>query len=92
MPILREQIKELPRNVLVLLVHQRQGVPDVADTAGTSDAVHVVVDIVREVVVDHLSHVGDVQPTGRDVCGDEHRALACVFRKGGGGKGGREGG
>ena len=76
MPVLRKQIKELPGNVLVFLVHEGEGVPDVADTAGTSDTMHVVIDVVGQVVVDHLGDVRDIETAGSDVGGDEDGALA----------------
>jgi len=76
MSVLRKQIKELPGNVLVLLVHEGEGVPDVTDTAGTSDTMHVVIDVVGQVVVDHLGHVGDVETAGSHVRRNQHRALA----------------
>ena len=91
MPILRKQIKELPGDVLVLLVHQREGMADITHTAGTSDAVHIVVNVVGQVVVDHLRHVRNVQPTRSDIRGDEDGALACGGREGGR-EGGKEGG
>jgi len=51
-------------------------VPDVTDTAGTSDTMHVVIDVVGQVVVDHLGHVGDVETAGSHVRRNQHRALA----------------
>ena len=66
---------------------------DVADTAGTSDTMDVVIDVVGQVVVDHLGDIRDIETTGSHVGGDEDGALACFFkREEGGREGGREGG
>ena len=45
---------QLPGHVSVLLIHEGQGVTHVSHATGSPDAVHVVVDVRRKVVVDHL--------------------------------------
>jgi hypothetical protein len=47
-----------------------------ACTAGTTDAVHVIVNVLGQVVVDHVRHVGDVQATRSHVSGHQDAALA----------------
>jgi hypothetical protein len=81
MPVLGEQIKELPRDVLVLLVHEGQGVSHIAHATGSADAMYVVVDVVGQIVVDDLRHVGNVETAGSDVRRHQHGTLTCDSRQ-----------
>ncbi|GIX64757.1 mediator of RNA polymerase II transcription subunit 6 [Babesia caballi] len=75
---LLEQREQVPQNAAVLLVDQRSGDAHVARTPGTTDAVHVVVNVGGQVVVDHVCDVVDVEAPGGNVSGHEDGALASL--------------
>ncbi len=58
---LHDKLDQVLGQVPVLLVEERGGQPEVAHPAGSADAVDVLVDVRREVKVDDVLHVGDVQ-------------------------------
>ncbi len=47
------------------------GVARRTGACGAADPMHVILDCVRQVVVDHSLNVGDVDAAGRDVRGDQ---------------------
>mmetsp|Transcript_45102 Transcript_45102/g.78750 ORF Transcript_45102/g.78750 Transcript_45102/m.78750 type:complete len:324 (-) Transcript_45102:1100-2071(-) len=74
--VLREELDQLLGDVAVLVVHQGQRVTHVADTAGTTNAVHVVVNVGGQVEVDHLCDIGNIQTSGRHIGGYEDGGAA----------------
>mmetsp|Transcript_45103 Transcript_45103/g.78754 ORF Transcript_45103/g.78754 Transcript_45103/m.78754 type:complete len:649 (-) Transcript_45103:3-1949(-) len=76
--VLREELDQLLGDVAVLVVHQGQRVTHVADTAGTTNAVHVILHSEREGVVDHILHLGNVETSGGHISGDQQGNLASL--------------
>jgi hypothetical protein len=75
--VLIEQLSQFSYNPSVFLVDEREGATGVSGTACTTDAVDVIVDVGREVVVDDLGDVRDIQATGGDVrCTHDRRITA----------------
>ena len=56
----------------ILLAGKADGGANGAGTAGTTNAVHIVIGFFRQGVVDHMGHVLDVQTTTRHISGDQH--------------------
>ena len=56
-----EQVDEVTNNATIATVEEGGGDTGVAGTASTSDAVDIVVDVRRKVVVDHVLDVRDIQ-------------------------------
>ncbi len=72
-----DELKGRARSGLqVILAEETVGHPELARATGTADAVDVVLDVEREVVVDDELDVRDVQTAGGDVRGDEDLAAA----------------
>mmetsp|Transcript_1216 Transcript_1216/g.4516 ORF Transcript_1216/g.4516 Transcript_1216/m.4516 type:complete len:670 (+) Transcript_1216:981-2990(+) len=82
---LRQDVDELPGPRLV--VHGEKGVrrPRLPRPPGPPDSVDVVLDGEREGVVDDAFDVGDVEPAGGDIGGDEERRAALLEGCDGGG-------
>ena len=70
------ELLDLGQRLLVMVDHQRQCHAGGAGTAGTADAVHVVLGRMRQIVVDDGRQLGNVQATGRHVGGHQHLDLA----------------
>lgn len=71
--------QERAGNVSVLrLGEQRCGDAEVAGAAGTTNLVHVLVNVGRQVKVDDVRDVGDIQTTGSDRCRNQDGGLACA--------------
>ena len=70
------ELLDLGQRLLVVVDHQRQCHAGGASTAGTADAVHVVLGRMRQVVVDDGRQLGNVQATGRHVGSHQHLDLA----------------
>src|ERR1700674_1097731 len=49
-------------------VHQSKRVADILGATGPADAVHVIFRMLRHIVIDDVTHAGDVDPARRDVC------------------------
>mmetsp|Transcript_7372 Transcript_7372/g.12730 ORF Transcript_7372/g.12730 Transcript_7372/m.12730 type:complete len:419 (+) Transcript_7372:2350-3606(+) len=78
-PLLRllEQVLEIEQHRLGLVAVDESGSDArLAAPTGTTDAMDVVLNLVRHVVVDHVLDVREVQTLGGDVGGDEHVPLA----------------
>lgn len=58
---LNEQLDEVPREASVGVVEEGSGHAEVTHTAGTTDAVDVLLHVGRQIEVDHVTHVGNVQ-------------------------------
>ena len=56
----------------ILLRKECSGQALLASTAGTPDAVHVIVNVRGQVKVDDVGDVGDVEPAGSHVGGNQH--------------------
>ena len=61
---LYDELHQVLCEVAVLVVEEGGGQAEVAHPAGTADPVNVLLNVRRHVEVDHVLHVGDVQPTG----------------------------
>ena len=61
-----EKLKQITDDVLVAAVEECGGYADVTSTASTTNTVDVVVDVRRKIVVDDVSHIGDVEATSSD--------------------------
>lgn len=58
---LDQQLHEVAREAAIGVVEEGGGNTEVAHTAGTTDTVHVLLHVGRQVEVDHVTHVGYVQ-------------------------------
>lgn len=67
-----EQIEHAAGQVAVAVVEEGSGQPQVAHTPGTSDSMHVLLNVGGQVKVDHVLHMGNVQPTGRHCSGHQN--------------------
>uniref|UniRef100_A0A182QW56 Uncharacterized protein n=1 Tax=Anopheles farauti TaxID=69004 RepID=A0A182QW56_9DIPT len=63
-------------DVAILLVEERGGRTEVTHATGTTDAMHVLLHLGRQIEVDHLLHVRNVQPTGGNGRRDQNRTAA----------------
>lgn len=77
---LLEQIKQLADDVLVVAVEERGRDTGVASTASTTDTVDVVVNVRREIVVDDVGDVGNVETTSGDGSSDHDGRAARTER------------
>src|SRR6185312_4723647 len=62
----------------VLHRDEGDGVADRLGPARAPDAVHVILGILRDVVIDHVGHAGDVDAAGGDVGRDHHLVAALL--------------
>src|SRR6478735_11027571 len=62
----------------IVLAAEADGIALGAGARGAADAMHVVGAVLRQVVVEHMAHIGDVQAARGHVGGDQHRQLAAV--------------
>ena len=60
----------------VFFAGERDGVARGAGARGAADAMHVVLGILRQVVVEHVRDLGDVQAAGGDVGRHQHRQVS----------------
>ena len=67
-----------PQAVALVARHQRQRVALAAGAAGAADAVHVVLGHVRQLVVDDVRQLADVEAACRDVGRDQHLHLVVL--------------
>src|SRR5471030_2698108 len=77
---LLDQLLDVGQQALVLVRINRDGIAGGAGAAGAADAVHIVLGVVRQVVVDDAGQVGDVEAARGDVGGDQHVDLALLER------------
>lgn len=68
----------LPGQTKVVISEESSRQTLLASTTGTTDAVHVVVNVLGQVIVDHVGHVGDVQTTRSNISGHQDAALAAA--------------
>jgi hypothetical protein len=77
---LNQDLAEVLADVLVAVVVEGGGLASVADTSGATDAVDVLGDAVmlsrRQVVVDDMLDVGDIEAASGDTSSDENGAAA----------------
>lgn len=71
---LLEELKKLADDTTVATVEESSGNTSVSGTTGTTDTMDVVIDISREIVVDDVGDVGNIQTTSSDSSGDQNRA------------------
>ena len=70
----------------VAIVVETCGKSAISDTAGPTDAMDIFVDVVREIVIDDVHDVLDIETPGCDVGGNENRCFPiaesnhCVLR------------
>lgn len=68
---LRQDLYEVGHDVGVFLVDETGGKSSVTRSSGTADSVHVVVDVLGEIVVDNVGDVRDIQATSCHVGSDQ---------------------
>mmetsp|Transcript_15769 Transcript_15769/g.37678 ORF Transcript_15769/g.37678 Transcript_15769/m.37678 type:complete len:349 (-) Transcript_15769:826-1872(-) len=73
---LHQDLLQILREPRVLGRDEGRSVPIVARAPGTADAMHVVLDLVRHVVVDHHRHIRDVDAARAHVRRHQHLLLA----------------
>lgn len=74
---LLQHLQQRAGNVAVLrLGEQRCGNAEVAGAAGTTDLMHVLVNVGRQVKVDDVCDIGNIQTTGSDRSGHQDGSLA----------------
>ncbi len=56
---------------MVLIVDKGGGKAGVSSAPGTTNAVDIVIDCIREVIVDDVHDIRDIETAGCDVCGNE---------------------
>ena len=61
---LDQQLAQVTDDVLVLIVEEGGGETEIANSASTANAVHVLLDVGWQVKVDDMLHMGDVETTG----------------------------
>mmetsp|Transcript_23476 Transcript_23476/g.65168 ORF Transcript_23476/g.65168 Transcript_23476/m.65168 type:complete len:498 (-) Transcript_23476:1400-2893(-) len=76
--VLVEHVTEFADDSRVLLVHERKRVTGVTRTSGTTDSVHVVVNVGGQIEIDHLGNIGDVQPTTGNIGCGHHRSVSTL--------------
>src|SRR5258706_3270024 len=62
----------------VFLAAEADGIAGGAGAGGAADAVDVVRGVLRQVVIEHVADVGNMQAARGDIGGDEHRQFALV--------------
>ena len=82
MPLARQRAADVSLDGVQLTAFFRCGkarcVAIRASARGTADSMHVVLNCVRQVVVDHPLNVGHVDPAGRDVRGHQDAVAAAT--------------
>ena len=74
-----EEVLDTAKARLLLLTDEGDGQPlIVTSTSRTTDAVHIVLGVVGDVVVDDHADIVDVDPSGDDIGGDEQVYVACL--------------
>jgi hypothetical protein len=76
--VFNKQLCEFFCDVSVLVTHQGKGMANVTHAASTANAMNIVVNVGGHVVVDDLGDIGDIQPTGCHVSGDQNRGNLCL--------------
>ena len=71
---LLEELKKLTDDTTVATVEESSGNTSVSGTTGTTDAVNIVINIGREIVVDDVGDVGNIQTTSSDSSSDQNGA------------------
>ena len=76
---IRKVLQLQPRNFLTdemfyrlqggqfLPIHQRKSVPDILSAASAPDSMHIIFWMLRHIVIDHVTHPGDVEPARRNI-------------------------
>ena len=75
---MRDVVFDLGQCHRVLFASEADGVAFRPGARRAADAMHVVGRVLRQIVIEHVAHIGDVQATGRHVGADEHRQFATV--------------
>ncbi|GMT32237.1 hypothetical protein PFISCL1PPCAC_23534, partial [Pristionchus fissidentatus] len=73
---LGQQTQQIAGDASVLVVEEGGGDASVSASAGSSDSVNVLIRVIGQVEVHHVSNVRNVQSTGGHCSSDEHVALA----------------
>ena len=61
-----------------LAVHQGERVADILRAAGAADAMHVILRMLRHVVIDDVTHAGNVEPARGDIRRDHDFVFAAL--------------
>merc|ERR1711963_880973 len=67
-----KNLDQILHDVRVLLVDHGGGNTIMSSTTGTTNAVNIIVDVMREIIVDHMEDVVDIQTTSSHISGDEN--------------------
>lgn len=78
MIILLEKITKLTRYAAVLFVDKGKRRARVSSSACTSNAVNVIVNVGREIVVDNLSDIRNVKTSTGDICRNQDGRIATL--------------
>ena len=72
---LHQQLDQILDKVAILVVEEGGGEAEVAHATSSTNPVHVLLHVSRQVKVDDVLHVGDVQTTSSDSGGHDDRSL-----------------
>ncbi|OFA04350.1 hypothetical protein DUGA2_26240 [Duganella sp. HH101] len=75
---LLDQLFDILQHLVLVHADQRHGFAGGAGAAGTADAVHIVLRNVRQVVVDHVRQLVDVDAARGDIGGHQHLQLVVL--------------
>lgn len=71
---LLKKLKKISNNAAIATVEERSRHASVASTSSTTNAVHVVINISWEIIVDNMGDIGDIQTSSSDRSSDQDRA------------------
>merc|ERR1712166_722970 len=61
---------------IIIRIEERNRSSSLASTAGTSNPMHVTLDITCHVKVEHMSHIFDIKSPSTDICCNQHLTSA----------------
>ena len=73
---LPKELDEVTNDVAVTPIEEGSGDSDITRTSSTADTMDIVIDVRREIVIDDVGDVGNIQPTGCDSCSNQNGSAA----------------